>query len=209
MFKYEIHIQLAYSKKSHKSKKLRCGNAIAIKAIESFNEETKVMRKRQLLFVTYRDENLEEGLTYVIELAKAMFEDIILLLLREKSNLMDKLGDLMTAVSFAEKTDNAETGREDMSGVPIDTKERYEKMVASIVAKCRKEGIQVGVEETDLDAVSGIRTFLKKFSGIDKVVLSPAVTGSDNITARDLNRLVRTASRPIVTMIRQTCDGAC
>ena len=67
----------------------------------------------------------------------------------------------------------------------------------------------MGVEETDLDAISGIRIFLKKFAGIGRVVLSPAVTSNDNISARDLNRLVRTSSRPIVTMIRQVCDGAC
>ena len=67
----------------------------------------------------------------------------------------------------------------------------------------------MGVEETDLDAISGIRTFLKKFVGIDRVVLCPAVTGSDNISTRDLNRFVRTASGSIVTMTRQACDGAC
>jgi hypothetical protein len=166
------------------------------------------MGKRQLLFVTYRDENLEEGVSYAIELAKAMFEDIIFLLVRKKNNFIDKLGNLMTAVSFAEAEDH-ETGQELRSETLIYAEGRYEKILASLVAKCRKEGIQMGVEETDLDAIAGIRTFLKKFAGIDRVVLSPAVTGSDNISARDLNRLVRTASRPIVTMTRQACDGVC
>ncbi|HUI46251.1 MAG TPA: hypothetical protein VL122_09765, partial [Nitrospirota bacterium] len=131
------------------------------------------MGKRQLLFVTFRDENLEEGVSYAMELAKAMYEDIILLLVRKKNNLMDKVGNLMTSVSFAEADDH-DTGRATMSGASIDAEDRYEKMLANLVAKCRKEGIQVGVEETDLDAVSGIRTFLKKFAGIDRVVLSPA-----------------------------------
>ena len=42
------------------------------------------MGKRQLLFVTYGDENLEEGVSYAIELAKAMYEDITLLLRPEE-----------------------------------------------------------------------------------------------------------------------------
>ncbi len=166
------------------------------------------MKKRQVLFVTYRDENLEEGVSYAIELAKAMYEDITLLLVSKKNILMDKLGDLMTAVSFVE-ADNPDTVRDTMFTVSIGAEDRYEKMLANLVAKCRREGIQMGVEDTDLDAISGIRTFLKKHAGIDKVVLSPTVTGSDNVSAKDLHRLVRTASRPIVTMTRQACDGAC
>jgi hypothetical protein len=166
------------------------------------------MGKRQLLFVTYRDENLEEGVSYAIELAKAMYEDITFLLVQKKSNLMDKLGNLMTAVSFAE-ADEHETAREIMQNGDNGAEGRYKKVLAGLVEKCLKEGIKVSVQDTDLDVVSGIRVFLKDHAGIDKVVLSPAVTGSDNVSAKDLNRLVRTASRPIVTMTRQACGVAC
>ena len=166
------------------------------------------MGKRQLLFVTYRDENLEEGVSYAIELAKAMYEDITLLLVRKKSNLMDKLGNLMTAVSFAE-ADEHETAREIMQDGSEGAEGRYEKVLAGLVEKCLKEGILVSVQDTDLDVVSGIRAFLKSHAGIDKVVLSPAVTGGDAVSSKDLNRLVRTASRPIVTMTRQACGVAC
>jgi hypothetical protein len=160
------------------------------------------MGKRQLLFVTYREENLEEGLSYAIELAKAMFEDITLLMVQKKGTLMDKLENLMTAVTFAEAGEH-DTAREIMAGASPDAERRHEKQLAGLMDKCRREGIQVSVQETDFDAVSGIRSFLKNHSGIDKVVLSPAVTGNGNISAKDLNRLVRTASRPIVTMTRQ------
>jgi hypothetical protein len=165
------------------------------------------MGKRQLLFVTYRDENLEEGVSYAIELAKAMYEDITLLLVQKRNNLMDKLGNLMTAVSFAE-ADEHETARRIMAGESVDAARRYDAVLAGLVEKCRKEGIHVMVQDTELDAVSGIRKVLKSQTGIDKVVLSPAVTGSDNVSAKDLNRLVRTASRPIVTMTRQACAVA-
>jgi hypothetical protein len=167
------------------------------------------MGKRQLLFVTYRDENLEEGVSYAIELAKAMYEDITLLLVQKKSNLnlMGKLENLMSAVSFAE-ADEHETARQIMAGGTQDKQNLHEKELDVVVNKCRKEGIQVNVNSTDLDAISGIRKFLKEQGGIDKVVLSPAITEAGNITSKDLNRLVRTASRPIVTMTRQACAVA-
>ncbi len=166
------------------------------------------MGKRQLLFVTYRDENLEDGISYAVELAKAMFEDITLLLVQKKSSLMNKIGDLMTAVSFAE-ADEHETAREIMAGGSEDSRRRFDDVLANLVNRCGKEGIKVVVQDTDLDAVAGIRSFLKTHSGIDKVVLSPAVTEAGNVTAKDLNRLVRTASRPIVTMTRQAIAASC
>ena len=49
------------------------------------------MGKRQLLFVTYRDENLEEGVSYAIELAKAMYEDIALLFVQKQSSSRDQV----------------------------------------------------------------------------------------------------------------------
>jgi len=160
------------------------------------------MCKRQLLFVTYRDENLEEGVSYAIELAKAMYEDITLLLVRRKGNLMEKLEDLMTALTFAE-ADEHETARLIMAGDSQGLNENYEQRLDAVVKKCREEGIQAHVESTGLDAISGIRKFLKEHGGIDKVVLSPVITEGGNVTSKDLNRLVRTASRPIVTMTRQ------
>lgn len=165
------------------------------------------MGKRQLLFVTYQDENLEEGVSYAIELAKAMYEDITLLLVKKKTNLMDKLETLMTAVTFAEAGEQ-DVAREVMAGGSPEAAERVRKKLTVLVQKCEKEGIAVKVQEMDDDAVSGIRAYLKQHTGIDKVVLSPVVTEGGNVTARDLNRLVRTASRPIVTMSRQAMGTA-
>ena len=166
------------------------------------------MGKRQLLFVTYGDENLEEGVSYAIELAKAMYEDITLLLVQKKNNIMEKLGNLMTAVSFAEADDH-ETARQIMAGGSQDGQERLERKLAELTERCKREGVQVNVQHTGMDAVSGIRAFLRDHTGIDKVVLGPAVTEAGNVTAKDLNRLVRTASRPIVTMTRQAIAASC
>ena len=165
------------------------------------------MGKRQLLFVTYGDENLEEGASYAIELAKAMYEDITLLLVRKKSGVMEKLGDLMTAVSFAEEGRH-DMARQIMAGGPAGSRALCEKKLAGFVERCNRENIQARIQKTDLDPVSGIRSFLKNNAGIDKVVLGPAITETGNVTAKDLNRLVRTASRPIVTMTKQACAVA-
>ncbi len=164
------------------------------------------MGKRQLLFVTYRDENLEEGVSYAIELAKAMYEDITLLLVQKKHDLMDKFENLMTAVTFAEAGEH-DTAREIMAGNP-EAAERSKAVVERLKQKCSQEGIALLVQDSDQDAVAGIRSYLKNHTGIDKVVLSPVITEAGNVTAKDLTRLVRTSSRPIVTMTRQAVGTA-
>lgn len=160
------------------------------------------MGKSQLLFVTHVDENIEEGISYAIELAKAMCEDITLLLVRKKNKTRKKLEDLMTAVTFAE-ADEHDTARRFITDGPQSGPERCEKMLAELVEKCAKEGIHVAVHNIEQDAVSSIRSFLMQHNHVDKVVLSPSVVEAGSVTDRDLNRLVRTASRPIVTMTRQ------
>jgi hypothetical protein len=165
------------------------------------------MGKRQLLFVTYRDENLEEGVSYAIELAKAMYEDITFLFVQKQSGLMATIENLMTAVTFAEAGEH-DTARQIMAEGQRDTKRVYEKELNAVVKRCLNEGIQANIQASDLDAISSIRKYIKEHSGIDKVVLSPAITEAGNVTTKDLSRLVRTASRPIVTMTRQACATA-
>jgi hypothetical protein len=201
------------------------------------------MGKRQLLFVTYRDENIEEGGMYAIELAKAMYEDITVLLVEKRDSLISKLGNMMSAASFAEEGEQ-DTAREIYSQGAVrerhpvdtvsnwmtavtfaeegeqDTARRYaaessedirrgfEEKLDHLKELCRKEGIAVTVKDSKREAVAGVKAFLKDHTGIDKVVLSPAVTSDNNVSAKDLNRLVRTASRPIVTMTRQACCTA-
>jgi hypothetical protein len=60
----------------------------------------------------------------------------------------------------------------------------------------------VHIHSTDLDAIAVINAFLKGHSGIDKILLGPSIAEAENIKAKDLTRLARTASRPVVTMTR-------
>jgi hypothetical protein len=158
------------------------------------------MGKRELVFVTFCDADMEEGFTYAIELAKIMGEDLSLLLVQNKKNLMEKVETLLTAISFAE-ADEHETARQVMA---VDEKSpmNNKAKLAMLVKLGKIKGIQVHAHITNLDAISGISAFLKEHSGIDKILLSPSMTESENITEKDLTRLVRMVSRPVVTMTR-------
>jgi hypothetical protein len=161
------------------------------------------MHKRQLLFVTYQDEQLDEGISYAIELAKAMIEDIVLLLVQKKDTLKDRLNDLMAGAAFAEEGEH-ETAKKIASGSDRDVSSVINGKITEMVVASSKAGVHLEVKNLEKDVVSGIRSYLKGNSVVDKVVLSPAVTESEALTTRDLNRLVRTASRPIVTMTKQS-----
>jgi hypothetical protein len=165
------------------------------------------MNKRQLLFVTYKDEHLDEGISYTIELAKAMLEDVVVLLVRKKDSLKERFEDIMAGVSFAEEGEH-ETARRIMNGEGRGLPADMDRKVTEMVIASSKAGVHMDVQNTDKDVVAGIRSYLKGNGTIDKVVLSPAVTESEMLTTRDLNRLVRTASRPIVTMTRQSVQAA-
>lgn len=165
------------------------------------------MNKQQLLFVTYQDEHLDEGISYAIELAKAMVEDIAVLLVRKKNNLNERFEDLMTGVSFAEAGEH-DAARQFMKGGQRDLPAPLDGKITEMIVASSRAGVHMEVQNTDKNILAGIRSFLRGNTAVDKVVLSPAVTESEVLTTRELNRLVRTASRPIVTMTRQSVQAA-
>jgi hypothetical protein len=60
----------------------------------------------------------------------------------------------------------------------------------------------VGVSTAAVDAVSAVKNVLRQNSRIDMVLLSPSVTNDGKVTSKALSKLVKTASRPIVTMAK-------
>ncbi len=160
------------------------------------------MEKRQLLFVTHHNENMTEGVSYAIELAKAMDEDITILVVQKRTDLNNKFENLMTAATFAESGEH-HTAKQIVSEGPRCPDAFPHEELVTVFSKCRQEGVHVNVHTSSLDVMSGIRTFIKKQWGIDKVVLSPAITTAGDITSKDMKRLVRQISRPVVTMARQ------
>jgi len=156
--------------------------------------------KRKLLFVTYHDENFEEGLSYALDLAKTMNDGIALLMVY-KRRVLERFEDMMTVVTFAEANEHKtarELIQEDLSGKDDD----YDRKIALLTERCERFGIPFEVNAAAADVLTAIRNILKQKKDIDMVLLSPSVTGDGTITSKTLNKLVKTASRPVVTMAR-------
>jgi hypothetical protein len=157
------------------------------------------MKGKQLLFVTFHDENIDEGLSYALDLAKTMTNSLDILIVY-KRKVLEKIDDMMTAITFAESNEH-KTAREIISDDYRDGD--FEKTLAMLREKCAKADIEVDFSTSSLDIISAIKNILKQRSKIDMVLLSPSVTNDGNITSRMLSKLVKTASRPIVTMAKQ------
>ena len=158
--------------------------------------------KRKLLFVTYHDENFEEGLSYALDLAKTMNDGIALLMVYRRT-VLERFEDMMTVVTFAEANEHKtarELIRDDLNGKSND--DDYERKITLLTARCEQYGIPVEINAAATDVLTAIRNILKQKRDIDMVLLSPSVTGDGSITSKTLNKLVKTASRPVVTMAR-------
>jgi len=158
------------------------------------------MKERQLLFVTYHDENFDEGLSYALDLAKTMNDGIELLLVY-KRKVLEKFDDMMVAVAFAEG-DMHRTAREIISDDYKEKNEDFDEKVSLLKEKCRKSGVSASISTSSADTVSAIKNILRQNTRIDMVLLSPSITNDGNVTSRVLNKLVKTASRPVVTMAK-------
>lgn len=159
------------------------------------------MRKKQLLFVTYHDESFDEGFSYAIDLAKTMNDNIAILMVY-KRKVMERFEDTMVAVTFAEVGEHKtarELIKEDYEKRNID----YERKIVGLKEKGSQSGIAVEISFAAMDVVSSVRNFIRQNKSVDIVLLSPSITSDGHLTSRELNRLVKTTSRPIVTMSKQ------
>ncbi len=159
------------------------------------------MKGKRILFATYHDEGYEEGLSYAMELAKTMADGIEILLVF-KRKVMEKFDDVMTAITFAE-SDEHKTARELISNDLRSQGQDFEEKLRLIREKCEKAGLETEVNISAAGVVSAIKNILKKNTRIDMVLLSPSITADGHITSRELNKLVKTSSRPVVTMSKQ------
>lgn len=151
------------------------------------------MSKQEILYVAYRDEPLEDGVSYAMYLANLLGETLRVVLL-SPSGIGRKFNDLMTAVTFAEANE-PDTAREIMSD-DGDTR-KAASIQSQLLRKFEEEGIE-GSVHIGLDAtVKVVMNFLRQ-KKVDLVLLSPSVTDSRSL----LNKLIKFSPRPVITMAR-------
>jgi hypothetical protein len=155
--------------------------------------------KKKLLFVTYLDEYPGEGISYVIELATAINEDLTIFFIRKRS-FCEKIDDLMTSATFA-------AFNEYEAGQVIAGLERVDgsadKRLTGLLGKCRASGINIDVVSSMSDTVPAIVQYFRQTNGVDMVLIGPNITDHSNVTQRKLRKLSHIVARPVVAIARQ------
>lgn len=152
--------------------------------------------KKQILFVTHQNDDIKDALSYAIDLAKAM-DEMITVLIVSKKGLLDKFSDAMAAIAFAEADDH-KTARE----ILAEGNDASQSSVEDSLKKFKGAGVSIKVLTSAKNAVPAVTDLLKQKNSVDMVLLSPDITSNGEVTAKELQRLVKTASRPVVTMTR-------
>ncbi len=155
--------------------------------------------KRNVLFVTHQGADLDEGLDYALDLAKMTDKGVSILLVNKKK-LADKFDDIMAAVTFAEANEQ-ETARELIGGERNDSSSG-EAITEELENQCKNSGMAAQVFTTLKDAANGLKDFLSEHKGVDMILLGPSITSHGDLSSRELSKLVKTASRPVVTLAR-------
>ncbi|MDA8168858.1 MAG: hypothetical protein M0Z59_04055 [Nitrospiraceae bacterium] len=148
------------------------------------------MRKREILFVGCLDEknSFAEGFSYAVDLAGMMNENIVALFVRKRKPGRPAGGG-----------DGAPCGPEAVDGPELRGDGKY----AGLRKDCRKAGIGLDAFMWDIGSALQMQEFIVARPGIDVVLLSPGITSGRRFTSGELNRFLKAASRPVVTISRQ------
>ncbi|GAB4389480.1 MAG: hypothetical protein Kow0025_15080 [Thermodesulfovibrionales bacterium] len=157
---------------------------------------------RNLLFVTSRGDTSDDGFLYALDLARITRRGVTVLMVYRKK-LAERLERLMSAtaaaVAFAEANEY-EAAREVLEDQKFEKVEG--KVLNDIRRRCRESGVEANVVMTSDNFSSALNSLLKQDGSIDMVLLSPDVTGNGGLTLRDLKKLLKSVSMPIVTLSR-------
>lgn len=133
-----------------------------------------------------------------MDLAKTMGNSIGILMV-DKREMTGRPGEGMTDEASAEQEEGAEPNRDERRK----HREALENKLSLIKETCSKAGVSIEVSIAAVEVIPAIRKILSRNARIDMVVLSPGTT-NDGDTSKTLQRLLKSASRKIVTMAKQT-----
>lgn len=157
--------------------------------------------KENLLFVTKGRSC--EGVCYAMDLARSMNAGLVMLMVFEKQH--HSFEDMMAAVAFAEAGDRG-TVKELMEAEENARKEEVRGEIAEVTRRCKEGSVEFTHHIAAGDPLSAIKKFLKGATGIEMVLISPALLESSKLP--DIRKLLREISRPVVTMSRPLGEGA-
>jgi len=154
--------------------------------------------KEKLLFVTKGGENLEEGFSYAIDLAKTLDAGIVILMIFEKK-LGSDFEDSMAAAAFAEAGEFS-TAQEILHEQEKEINKLAEKSFRELSEKYKEIAKDLTYQIAFSDTHSSIKDFLKNRSSIDMILISPSLTVNKDFI--DVKKLLKNISKPVVTISR-------
>jgi len=150
--------------------------------------------KNKILFVTKGGETCDEGLSYVLELAKTLNADIEVLIM-SSAQMTTQFEDIMAATAFAEAGD-LKTMKEVMESEQCPCRDLLEKKISDIMKSSKESAADLLCHMSEEDVAAAIKTFLKGRKNIGMVLLSPSL--SENKKSLDIRNLIKNISKPIV-----------
>ena len=162
------------------------------------------MKRLNILYATFKGEDLEKGFAYAVVLAKTLDKGLYLLVVTEKS-VSEKIGDFFTAAGLAEEGLSREAG-EVVAGSFIKIDTASDARFTVLANRARMEGVEFEVYGSTRSIREAISGFIKAHPGVDMVLLGPAVSGEGGMSSKELKKLVAGAGKPVVTM-RPAMDG--
>jgi len=162
------------------------------------------MKRLNILYATFKGEDLEKGFAYAVDLAKTLDKDLYLLVVTEKS-VSEKIGDFFSAAGLAEEGLGQEAG-EVVSGRFTKIDAAADPRFSVLANRARMEGVGFEVYGSTRAIREAISGFIKEKAGVDMVLLGPAVSRDGGMSSKELKKLVAGAGKPVVTM-RPAMDG--
>ena len=160
--------------------------------------------KEKLLFVTKGGEDYDNGFPYVLDLAKILHTGIVMLLVYDKRT-MDSYEDTMAAVAFAEAGES-KTAKELVQEQEKKVRDAADRRIRELSERCKENSVPFMSQIIVNDTVAAIKNFLEDRPYIDMILLSPNL--SVNRKGIDLKKLLKTITKPVVTISRPAEAGA-